>query len=85
MGAARNATGNAVSLFNLSLAYEAMRMRVRMAEDQVRDFSELSAQYFLEDNEGAKEFLVEVAKMHREDHPIVNADTGPNTGDKQCP
>lgn len=69
-----------MSLVNLSLAYEAMRMRVRMAEDQVRDFSELSAQYFLESNAGAKEFLVEVAKMHREDHPIVNPDQQPNTG-----
>ena len=74
-----------MSLVNLTLHYEAMRMRVRMAEDQMLDFGELSAQYFLEGNEGAKEFLVEVAKMHREEHPIVSADTGPNTGDKPCP
>lgn len=70
---------------NLTAHYEAMRMRVRMAEEQVRDFGELSAQYFLEGNAGAKEFLVEVAKMHREEHPIVNADEGPITGDKSCP
>lgn len=71
-----------MSLVNLSLAYEAMRMRQRMAEEQMLDFAELAAQHFLEGNEGAKEFLIEVAKMHREDHPKSAPDPQPNAGNQ---
>jgi hypothetical protein len=55
-----------MSLANLSKAYSFMQTRVRMAEDQMGDFEELISQWFLDSNEGAREFLREIAEEHRE-------------------
>jgi len=63
-----------MSLANLGAAYQealdlrgAAELRARMAEEQMREFQELLAQWFLDGNEGARTFLREVAKLHREE------------------
>lgn len=68
-----------MSLANLSGAYEMMRFRMDMAEDQIKEFSERLAQFFLDDDPGAKEFLTWVAKMHRKEHPkVLKAESEPS-------
>ena len=66
-----------MSLFNLSQAYEVARLRARLAEDQERELEELLAQWFLDSHEGARAFLREIAKDHREQHPIRPVESAP--------
>lgn len=56
-----------MSLAKLGIELSRQRARMALAHDQVNDMSELLAQWFLDSNEGAREFLIEVAKMWREE------------------
>ena len=54
-----------MSLANLSMAYSMMQLRAQLAEDQLQDLLVLLGQFLIDDNQGAKEWLVELAKEKR--------------------
>lgn len=56
-----------MSLAKLGIELSRQRARMALAEDQVNDVSQLLAEWFLDSNEGARTFLIEVAKMWREE------------------
>lgn len=60
-----------MSLANLSESYSLALFHARTSQDQMRDFEELIAQWFLDSNLGAREFLMEIGKAHRETCPRV--------------
>lgn len=66
-----------MSLANLSVAYEAARFRAQPPGHQQRELEELLAQWFLDSNEGAREFLREIAQEYREAHPVSALESAP--------
>jgi len=54
-----------MSLANLSLAFEAVQLRARMAEDQLSDLLMLIGQFLIDGDPAARKWLVELAKEQR--------------------
>lgn len=59
-----------MSLINLTNAYGCLSVRTRMAEDQCRDFERVLAQWFIDSDPAARNFLRQIAVAYRKGNPV---------------
>lgn len=52
----------------------AAQTRANVAQTELKDCGELLAMYFLDSDPGAREFLRELAKIHRDDNKTVRVE-----------
>ncbi len=62
-----------MSLASLSDAYQDMSYRVESAEQQFRHIQDLLVLWFVESDEGARQWLREIAKDHKRLNPKPEA------------
>lgn len=59
-----------MSLTNITTVFQATEQRAQAAESQLLEQQQLIAQWFLDDNEGARQWLRAIAEEHRRAHPF---------------